>query len=168
MPTWTTRPGSWSGPPPRGLDSCPAGIVQLRLCAEPAVWEAAEARGGQTDRWLAATARRLGIHLGVGAAESDGTDFFNVFTLAAPDGQIAGRAYKANAEASVFRRGRTAHLIDTRAGRTGVGICADNQFAATLRIMYEQRADLILMPHAWPTPVRAAGLVSQADVFAQQ
>ena len=34
--------------------------------------------------------------------------------------------------------------------------------------MYEQQADLILMPHAWPTPARAAGLVSQADVAAQQ
>ncbi len=133
-----------------------------------AVWEAAEARGGRADRWLAATAGRLGIYLGAGAAESDGTDFFNVFTLASPDGQIAGRAYKANAEASIFRRGRSAHLIDTRAGRIGIGICADNQLAATLRIMHEQRADLILMPHAWPTPARAAGLVSQADVAAQQ
>ena len=133
-----------------------------------AVWEAAEARGGRADRRLAATADRLGIYLGAGAAESDGTDFFNVFTLASPDGQIAGRAYKANAEASIFRRGRSAHLIDTRAGRIGIGICADNQLAATLRIMHEQRADMILMPHAWPTPARAAGLVSQADVAAQQ
>ena len=104
----------------------------------------------------------------MGAAESDGTDFFNVFTLAAPDGQIAGRAYKTNAEASIFRRGRAAHLIDTPAGRIGIGICADNQFAATLRLMHEQRADLILMPHAWPTPARAARLVSRADVAAQQ
>ena len=132
------------------------------------VWDAAEARGGRADRWLAATARRVGIYLGAGAAETDGTDFFNVFTLAAPDGQIAGRAYKANAEASVFRRGRAAHLIDTPAGRIGIGICADNQFAVTLRAMHEQQADLILMPHAWPTPARAAGLVSPADVAAQQ
>jgi N-carbamoylputrescine amidase len=132
------------------------------------VWDLAEARGGRTDRWLAATARRLGIYLGAGAAETDGTDFFNVFTLAAPDGQIAGRACKANAEASVFRRGRSAHVIDTRVGRIGVGICADNQFAVMLRLMHEQQADLILMPHAWPTPARAAGLVSQADVAAQQ
>ena len=71
-------------------------------------------------------------------------------------------------QASVFRRGRSAHLIDTRVGRIGVGICADNQFAVMLRLMYEQQADLILMPHAWPTPARAAGLVSQADVAAQQ
>ena len=118
--------------------------------------------------WLAATARRVGIYLGAGAAETDGTDFFNVFTLAAPDGQIAGRAYKANAEASVFRRGHAAHLIDTPAGRIGIGICADNQFAVTLRVMHEQQADLILMPYAWPTPARAAGLVSPADVAAQQ
>ena len=60
------------------------------------------------------------------------------------------------------------HLIDTRAGRIGVGICADNQFAATLRVTREQRADPILLPHAWPTPVRAADLVSEADVAAQQ
>jgi N-carbamoylputrescine amidase len=132
------------------------------------VWDLAEARGGRTDRWLAATARRLGIYLGAGAAETDGTDFFNVFTLAAPDGQIAGRACKANAEASVFRRGRSAHVIDTRVGRIGVGICADNQFAVMLRLMHEQQADLILMPHAWPPPARAVGLVSQADVAAQQ
>lgn len=130
------------------------------------VWDLADAWGGRTDRWLAATARRLGTYLGAG--ETNGTDFFNVFTLAAPDGQIAGRACKANAEASVFRRGRSAHLIDTRVGRIGVGICADNQFAVMLRLMHEQQADLILMPHAWPTPARAAGLVSQADVAAQQ
>ena len=34
--------------------------------------------------------------------------------------------------------------------------------------MHEQRADLILMPHAWPTPARAAELVSEADVAVQQ
>ena len=34
--------------------------------------------------------------------------------------------------------------------------------------MHELQADLIVMPHAWPTPVRAAGLVSEADVAALQ
>ena len=133
-----------------------------------AVWDCAEPRNGPTSRWLAATAGRLGICLGAGGAETDGTDFFNLFILAGPDGQVAGRAYKTNAEASVFRRGRSEHLVITPAGRVGIGICADNQFAVQLRLMHEQRADLILMPHAWPTPARAAGLVSQADVAAQQ
>jgi N-carbamoylputrescine amidase len=133
-----------------------------------AVWDAAEPRDGATSRWLADTARRLGIYLGAGSAETDGTDFFNVFILAGPDGRVAGRAYKANAEASVFRRGRAEHLVVTPAGRIGVGICADNQFSAQLELMREQRAGLILMPHAWPTPAKAAGLVSEADVAAQQ
>lgn len=133
-----------------------------------AVWGYAEPCDGPTSRWLAATAGRLGIYLGAGSAETDGTDFFNVFILAGPDGRVAGRAYKTNAEASVFRRGRRDHLIATPAGRIGIGICADNQFAVQLRLMGEQRADLILMPHAWPTPARPAGLVSQADVAAHQ
>ncbi|HXZ77821.1 MAG TPA: carbon-nitrogen hydrolase family protein, partial [Streptosporangiaceae bacterium] len=133
-----------------------------------AVWDYAEPPGGPVSQWLAATAGRLGVYLGVGGAETDGTDFFNVFILAGPDGQIAGRAYKTNAEASVFRRGRNEHVIVTPAGRIGIGICADNQFSAQLRLMRDQRADVILMPHAWPTPARAAGLVSEADVAAQQ
>jgi N-carbamoylputrescine amidase len=134
----------------------------------PALWDLAEPANGRTARWLACTARRLGIYLGAGCAESDGVDFFNVFILAGPDGRVAGRAYKANAEASIFRRGRHRHLIVTPVGRIGIGICADNQFSAQLRLMREQRADLIVMPHAWPTPAKAAGLVSEADVVAHQ
>jgi N-carbamoylputrescine amidase len=53
-------------------------------------------------------------------------------------------------------------------GRLGIGICADNQFIAHLRLMHELDVDLVLMPHAWPTPAFAAGLVSDADVRAHQ
>jgi N-carbamoylputrescine amidase len=133
-----------------------------------AIWDLAEPANGRTARWLACTARQLGIYLGAGCAESDGVDFYNAFILAGPDGRVAGRAYKANAEASIFRRGRHRHLIVTPVGRIGIGICADNQFSAQLRLMHDQRADLIVMPHAWPTPARAAGLVSEADMVAQQ
>jgi hypothetical protein len=52
----------------------------------------AASRTKPADGWLAATAGRLGIYPGAGDAETDGTDVFNVFTLASPDGQIAGRA----------------------------------------------------------------------------
>jgi N-carbamoylputrescine amidase len=133
-----------------------------------AVWDAAESPHGPTARWLAATARRLGIYLGAGSAETDGSDFFNVFILANPGGEIAGRAYKANAEANVFRRDRRVRAIDTPIGRIGIGICADNQFAAHLQLMHDLRADVILMPHAWPTPSKAAGLVSEDDVATQR
>jgi N-carbamoylputrescine amidase len=136
--------------------------------ANRAIWDMAEAFDGGTARWLAATAARLGIYLGAGTAETDGTDISNMFLLASPDGQITGRAYKANAEANVFRRGRHEHLITTPIGRLGVGICADNQFTAHLDLMHRLQADLVLMPHAWPTPARAGGPVKEADVAGQQ
>jgi N-carbamoylputrescine amidase len=136
--------------------------------ANRAIWDMGEAHDGDTARWLAATARRLGIYLGAGIAESDGSDFFDAFILASPGGQIAGHAYKDNAEANVFRRGRREHLIETPIGRIGVGICADNQYAAHLELMHRLQADLILMPHAWPTPARAGGPVSESDVAGQQ
>ena len=102
-----------------------AGLVvlpELFSCgyvANRAIWDMGEAREGGTARWLAATAARLGIYLGAGVAESDGSGFFNVFILAGADGQIAGRACKASAEANVFRRGRHDHLIATSIGRIG-------------------------------------------------
>jgi N-carbamoylputrescine amidase len=64
-----------------------------------------------------------------------------VFVLASPDGQIAGRACKASAEANVFRRGRHEHLIETPIGRIGIGICADNQFAAHLDLIHRHTPD---------------------------
>jgi N-carbamoylputrescine amidase len=151
-----------------------AGLVvlpELFSCgyvANRAIWDMGEARQGSTARWLAATAARLGIYLGAGLAESDGSGFSNVFILAGPDGQIAGRACKANAEANVFRRGRHDHLIVTPIGRIGVGICADNQYATHLALMHQLQADLVLMPHAWPTPAKAGGPVTGKDVAAQQ
>jgi len=132
------------------------------------VWAAAEPREGPTARWLMSLGRRLDIYVGAGSVESDGADIFNVFVLANPRGEIAGRAYKANAEANVFERGRREHVIETPIGRIGIGICADNQFASHLQLMHEREVDIILMPHAWPTPFRAAGVVSEADVAGQQ
>jgi N-carbamoylputrescine amidase len=132
------------------------------------VWDSAEPADGPSARWFAGIARRLGIYVGGGMVETDGKDFFNAFILAGPDGRIAGRAYKANAEANVFKRDRNEHVIDTEIGRIGIGICADNQFANQLHQMHDRRVDLVLMPHAWPTPGKAAGLVSGADVASQQ
>jgi N-carbamoylputrescine amidase len=133
-----------------------------------AVWAAAEPPNGPTAHWLTATARRLSICLGAGAVETNGTDICNAFLLAGPEGDLVGRAVKANAEANVFRRGLGEHVVDTPIGRLGIGICADNQLAAHLRLMRERQVDLVLMPHAWPTPYRASGPVSDVDVATHQ
>jgi N-carbamoylputrescine amidase len=133
-----------------------------------AIWDLAEPRGGRTAAWLKETSRRLGIWLGAGLVETDGTDFFNVFILCRPDGNIAGTARKDNAEAYCFKRGRGIHVIDTAIGRIGAGICADNHFASLVALLQAKGVDLMLMPHAWPTPVRTTRLVSERDMREQR
>ena len=98
-----------------------------------AVWDFAEPRGGPTATWLEQTSKRLGVWLGAGLIEADGKDFFNAFILSGPDGDIAGTARKANAEAFCFKRGCGTHVVDTAIGKIGVGICADNHFASSWR-----------------------------------
>jgi N-carbamoylputrescine amidase len=133
-----------------------------------AIWRMAEPeRRGPTVAWLRRTAQRLGIHLGGGLVETDGRDFFNTFIVATPAGSVAGRARKGNAEPYVFARGRGAHIVDTALGRLGIAICADNQFASMPAFFHEHNADLVLMPHAWPVPRVARGVVTQVDLREQ-
>jgi N-carbamoylputrescine amidase len=132
--------------------------------ANERIWELAEPPSGPTERWLGQLAARHGVYLGAGYAQTDGVDVFNLFALATPAGTIAGIVRKTNAEASVFQRRNGDHVIETDVGRIGVGICADNEFTSFLREMQEQRVDLVLMPHAWPTPTRIGGPVSTYDL----
>jgi N-carbamoylputrescine amidase len=129
------------------------------------VWDYAEPKNGPTVTWLSETAGRLGIYLGAGLVEVEGRDFFNDFVIAAPDGRIAGRARKDNGEAYCFRRGRGHHIIETRIGRIGVGICGDNHYTAFVHLMQTRAIDLMLMPHAWPTLYKASKLAKEEDLL---
>jgi N-carbamoylputrescine amidase len=62
------------------------------LCEK--AWDTAEPQGGTTERWLSESAARLGVYLGGSYLLASGEDFFNVFALATPAGQIAGRVPK--------------------------------------------------------------------------
>lgn len=132
-----------------------------------ALWDVAEPPNGPTITWLKQTSKRLGIYLGAGLVESDGRDFLNTFVLSGPDGEIAGTVRKREAESYIFKRSRGTHVIHTALGKIGVGICADNQFAAFLRQMGEESVDLMLMPHGWPTPCQTNKQVSQQDIREQ-
>lgn len=132
--------------------------------ANERIWGLAEPPHGPTEQWLTSLAAQHRVYLGAGYAQTDGVDVFNVFALATPDGTLAGVVRKTNAEAYVFRRRTGSHVIETDMGRIGVGICADNEFTAFLREMQARSVDLVLMPHAWPTPVRVGGPVSARDL----
>jgi N-carbamoylputrescine amidase len=57
---------------------------------EPAIWDAAEAVDGPTERWLRAMAQKHAVTIGASYLEVEGEDFFNTFTLVDPDG-VCGR-----------------------------------------------------------------------------
>lgn len=117
------------------------------------IWNGAEPGDGPTVKWLKGTSKRLGIWLGTSFLEADGGDFYNTFVLTNPEGEEDGRVRKqtpAVAEA-LFTRGETGpHVIDTKLGRIGVGICLENALAYTPRNMYLQSVDLMLQPHSSP------------------
>jgi N-carbamoylputrescine amidase len=132
------------------------------------LWDFAEPQHGPTVTWLKNTAKRFGIYLGAGLLETDGRDFFNIFVLCDPDGHEAGRVSKIEAEAYIFKRTNGNHTIETSLGRIGVGICADNQMVSFLRQMAEGSADMILMPHGWPTPCQTNQQISEQDILDHQ
>jgi N-carbamoylputrescine amidase len=117
------------------------------------------------EQWIAGTAKRLGVYLGAGLVEVDGEDFYNAYLVCGPDGRIIGRVRKTQTEFTFFKAGEIgSHLIDTPFGRLGVGICADNHRVFLPKLMQEQGADIMVMPHAWPAPYRTSRLISVRDI----
>jgi N-carbamoylputrescine amidase len=135
---------------------------------EKGMWGAAEPVGGPTVGWLTQTAKRLGIYLGIGLEEAEGADFYNTYVLAAPDGKVAGKVRKVHTEYGIFKAGSSSRVIDTEIGRIGIGICADNHYVDMPIEMQAKSIDLLLMPHAWPVPVKALGIIKEEDVRGQQ
>lgn len=120
-------------------------------------WETAEPQDGPTEAWLRHTARRHAIWLGGSYLQARGEDFFNVFALATPNGDIAGRIPKqqaASIEAYLFRGEISSHIIATDLGRVGVGICYDNAFRYIADAFIKGDADIAVMPFSAPTPQR--------------
>jgi N-carbamoylputrescine amidase len=104
---------------------------------------------------LRETARLHGIYLGGSYLQARGEDFFNVFALATPTGQIAGRVPKqqaASIEAYLFRVQESSHIIDTDLGRVGIGICYDNAFRFVPDALIAGDADIAVMSFSAPTP----------------
>ena len=122
------------------------------------IWSTAERVTGPSVAWLKQMAHRFGIFLGMSYVEADGSDFFNSFVLAAPQGTIAGRVRKsppASVEAYFFRGGNDPHHIDTEIGRIGVGICYENFLHERIAALHRASVDIVIQPTAagTPTPV---------------
>lgn len=133
------------------------------------IWQGAEPADGPTAGWLREVAGLYGIYVGTSFIEAVGGHFFNTFVLASPDGKEVGRVRKEHAETYFFRGAKgTRHVIETEFGKVGVGVCGDNHYASLLPEMQREQVDLMLMPHAWPSPKQEKGSASAEDVQRQE
>jgi len=130
----------------------------------PLLWNFGETCQGETVHWTSETARRLGVYLGCGFMEADGTEFYNSYVFCQRDGKVEAIVRKTMAETAIFKCAAGPNIINTDLGIIGLGICADNLFAPLVKRMQVQSADLLLMPHAVPVPFKTGRLVSQADI----
>jgi N-carbamoylputrescine amidase len=101
-------------------------------------------------------ARELGIVLPVSFFERDGLAYFNSIAIIDADGAVLGVYRKAHIpngpgyqEKTYFSPGDTGFKVwSTRHGRIGVGICWDQWFPETARIMALLGAELLFFPTA--------------------
>jgi N-carbamoylputrescine amidase len=131
-----------------------------------AVWDLAEPIDGRALRHARDLARHHRVHLGTGFVERAGDDLYNTYALIGPDGGVLGSVRKHHPETACFRPGSGDGAIETPFGRVGVAICADNHRLEGFERMRTARVDLLLMPHAWPMPPSAGGVVSEGDAAA--
>jgi nitrilase len=155
---------------------------------ETAKLRAAEADGdGPVQRWLAATARRLGIWLiggSVPLASPVPGKVWNSLLVHAPDGTRAARYDKIHlfgfesgherfAESRTITPGDTPRVVDTEIGRVGLSICYDLRFPELYRGF--GTVDLIVVPSAftqttgrahWEPLLRARAIENQCWVLA--
>jgi N-carbamoylputrescine amidase len=122
-------------------------------------------------RHFRAVARELGVVLPISFFERDGLAYFNSIAVLDADGQVLGVYRKAHIpngpgyqEKTYFSPGDTGFKVwNTRHGRIGVGICWDQWFPETARVMALLGAELLLFPTAIGSePPPAVALNSRA------
>lgn len=131
-----------------------------------AIWDAGEAAAGPTVKWLKEQSRKHGIWIGTSFLEAVEDRYFNTFVLMNPQGEEVARVRKekpAATEAYFFEGAPGSHVADTPLGRIGVSICYEGTLASTIRRLYEEGADLVLMPHSAPTPT-CKGVLKPRDI----
>jgi predicted amidohydrolase len=134
-----------------------AGLVVLpELCSSGYVFAnrneaavAAEPADGPTVTDWAEAAARHGLVVVGGFAESEGSDLYNSAALVDPSGirAVYRKLHLWDREKLVFREGDAPPpLLDTAAGRIGVGVCYDLMFPEVTRRLAVAGADVLVFP----------------------
>ncbi len=105
---------------------------------------------------LSAVAKKLGVAIPASIFERDGQHFYNSLAMIDADGSVLGVYRKSHIpdgpgyeEKFYFRPGNTGFKVwATKFGKMGVGICWDQWFPETARVMMLMGADILFYPTA--------------------
>ena len=107
-------------------------------------------------RAMQALASELKVHIPTSFFEADGPHHYNSLAMINPDGQVAGVYRKSHIpdgpgyeEKFYFRPGNTGFKVwDGHANKLGVGICWDQWYPETARVMMLMGAEILFYPTA--------------------
>ena len=118
--------------------------------------------------WLRETSQKYSIYIGMGLIEYINSNFRNTYIITNPSGKIEGRAEKSHSESYIFKMGNGQHIIDTEYGKMGICICADNHFTDVIEYIKKEFVDVLIMPHACPTPYKTNNNITIEDIENQR
>ncbi len=107
-------------------------------------------QGPTCQAWIS-SAKKNGVYVVAGLAESDDVRLYDTAVLIGPEGYI-GRYRKThlwNREKLIFTPGSEYPVFETRIGRIGLLICWDIWFPEVARILAAQGADVICSVNNW-------------------
>ncbi len=126
------------------------------------LYDMAERPDGAVFARLCGVARKLGIYIIAPVAMANGVpgQMENAAVLINDDGEIQGRYCKNHlfgAESLFFTRTGEYPVFNTKYGKIGIMICADNNHPEPARILALKGAEIVFMPAAWR--------VQEADIW---
>lgn len=115
--------------------------------------EVSEDIPGRTSELLCGKAKESGVHLVAGILEKKNEDVYSSVVLINPKGEIAGiyrRVHLFQLEKRFIRAGNSLMVFETSIGRIGIIIGYDINFPEACRLLFEQKAEIIVCPTQIP------------------
>ena len=119
--------------------------------------EIASSLSGGLFAQVAALARQQNLHIFGSNYEKRGMGVFNTIAVVSPQSGILGayrkvHLFKPSGEDRYITSGQAPLALDLPWGRTGFAICYDLRFPELFRRYVDDRAEVVIVPCAWPNP----------------
>lgn len=134
-------------------------IIVLPECcdfgwANPYASNQAEPIPGNTSDFLCELARNEKIHIVCGITEREGKKIYNAAVLVNDEGDILLKHRKINLLTGIedlYSVGNSVKVVDTRFGKIGISICADNLIESDVigHVLGRMGCQLLLSPSSW-------------------